>query len=58
MIASILTARNVVAGYVPGMPIVHNVSVDVAPGEIVHNNRTERRRQIDVPQGDRWRGAV
>jgi len=33
--ASILTARNVVAGYVPGMPIVHNVSVDVAPGEIV-----------------------
>ncbi len=35
MIASILTARNVVAGYVPGMPIVHNVSVDVAPGEIV-----------------------
>jgi ABC-type branched-subunit amino acid transport system ATPase component len=35
VIASILTARNVVAGYVPGMPIVHNVSVDVAPGEIV-----------------------
>jgi ABC-type branched-subunit amino acid transport system ATPase component len=35
VIASILTARNVVAGYVPGMPIVHDVSVDVAPGEIV-----------------------
>ena len=35
MIAPILTARNVVAGYQPGMPIVHDVSVDVAPGEIV-----------------------
>jgi branched-chain amino acid transport system ATP-binding protein len=35
VIASILTARNVVAGYVPGMPIVHDVSVDLAPGEIV-----------------------
>jgi branched-chain amino acid transport system ATP-binding protein len=35
VIASILTARNVVAGYMPGMPIVHDVSVDVAAGEIV-----------------------
>jgi branched-chain amino acid transport system ATP-binding protein len=31
----ILSARDVVAGYVRGLPIVHSVSVDVAPGEIV-----------------------
>jgi branched-chain amino acid transport system ATP-binding protein len=31
----VLIARNVVAGYIPGMPIVHDVSVDVRPGEIV-----------------------
>ena len=31
----ILMARNVVAGYVPGMPIVHDVSVAVGAGEIV-----------------------
>jgi branched-chain amino acid transport system ATP-binding protein len=31
----ILSAREVVAGYVRGLPIVHGVSVDVAPGEIV-----------------------
>jgi branched-chain amino acid transport system ATP-binding protein len=32
---AILVARDVVAGYVPGMPIVHGVSLAVAPGEIV-----------------------
>jgi len=32
---SILTARGVIAGYVPGLPIVHGVSLEVAPGEIV-----------------------
>ncbi len=31
----ILSARDIVAGYVHGLPIVHGVSVDVAPGEIV-----------------------
>jgi ABC-type branched-subunit amino acid transport system ATPase component len=31
----ILTARDVVASYVPGLPIVHGASVHVAPGEIV-----------------------
>ncbi len=31
----ILSAREIVAGYVRGLPIVHGVSVDVAPGEIV-----------------------
>jgi ABC-type branched-subunit amino acid transport system ATPase component len=31
----VLSARDVVAGYVPGLPIVHGVSVDVAPGDIV-----------------------
>jgi branched-chain amino acid transport system ATP-binding protein len=31
----ILEARHVVAGYVPGMPIVHDISLAVAPGEIV-----------------------
>jgi branched-chain amino acid transport system ATP-binding protein len=35
MTGPILSARNVIAGYRPGMPIVHDVSVDVAPGEIV-----------------------
>jgi ABC-type branched-subunit amino acid transport system ATPase component len=32
---SVLIARHVVAGYVPGMPIVHDVSIEVAHGEIV-----------------------
>ncbi len=31
----ILSARDVVAGYVRGLPILHGVSVDAAPGEIV-----------------------
>lgn len=35
MTAPMLVARNVIAGYAPGMPIVHDVSIDVAPGEIV-----------------------
>lgn len=35
MTAMLLEARNVAAGYVRGMPIVHDVSLDVAPGEIV-----------------------
>jgi branched-chain amino acid transport system ATP-binding protein len=33
--APILSARDVIAGYVRGLPIVHGVSVEVAPGEIV-----------------------
>src|SRR5690349_12797955 len=32
---SLLEARDVVAGYVAGLPIVHGVSVAVNPGEIV-----------------------
>jgi ABC-type branched-subunit amino acid transport system ATPase component len=35
MTAPVLIAQNVSAGYVRGMPIVHDVSLDVAPGEIV-----------------------
>jgi ABC-type branched-subunit amino acid transport system ATPase component len=35
MSESILTARGVIAGYVPGLPILHGVSLEVAPGEIV-----------------------
>ncbi|MBM3531848.1 MAG: ABC transporter ATP-binding protein [Alphaproteobacteria bacterium] len=35
MTQPILIARDVVAGYVPGLPIVHGVSADIAPGEIV-----------------------
>jgi branched-chain amino acid transport system ATP-binding protein len=35
MTAPVLMARDVVSGYVPGLPIVHGVSADVAPGEIV-----------------------
>ncbi|MET0605288.1 MAG: ABC transporter ATP-binding protein [Beijerinckiaceae bacterium] len=35
MTSPILSARNVVAGYAPGLPIVHDVSADVSPGEIV-----------------------
>jgi branched-chain amino acid transport system ATP-binding protein len=31
----VLIATNVVAGYVRGMPIVHDVSLDVSEGEIV-----------------------
>lgn len=31
----LFAARNVVAGYLPGMPIVHNVSLTVSAGEIV-----------------------
>jgi branched-chain amino acid transport system ATP-binding protein len=35
MTEPVLVARNVVAGYAPGLPVVQDVSVDVAPGEIV-----------------------
>ncbi|MBN9062639.1 MAG: ABC transporter ATP-binding protein [Rhizobiales bacterium 65-9] len=35
MTAPLLIARNVVAGYVAGLPIVHDVSCEVSPGEIV-----------------------
>ena len=35
MTAPILVAREVVAGYVPGLPIVHGVSAEIAPGEIL-----------------------
>ncbi len=35
MSAPILVAQDVVAGYMPGMPIVQGVSATVAPGEIV-----------------------
>jgi ABC-type branched-subunit amino acid transport system ATPase component len=35
MTAPILSARGVVAGYVPGFPIVQGVDIDVSPGEIV-----------------------
>ncbi|MBL8689475.1 MAG: ABC transporter ATP-binding protein [Rhodospirillaceae bacterium] len=31
----VLVARDVVAGYVPGLPIVHGVSAEIAPGEIL-----------------------
>ena len=31
----VLEARNVVAGYVPNLPILHDVSVHVSAGEIV-----------------------
>jgi branched-chain amino acid transport system ATP-binding protein len=34
MTAPVLVARNVVAGYAPGLPIVQGASIDVAPGEI------------------------
>ena len=35
MTAPILVARHVAAGYRPGLPIVHDVSLAVAPGEVV-----------------------
>jgi branched-chain amino acid transport system ATP-binding protein len=35
MNAPVLAARDIVAGYVPGLPIVHGVSAEIAPGEIV-----------------------
>ena len=35
MTAPVLIARDVVAGYVPGLPIVHGISAEIAPGEIV-----------------------
>ncbi len=35
MTSPILVARDVVAGYVPGLPIVRGVSAEIAPGEIV-----------------------
>jgi branched-chain amino acid transport system ATP-binding protein len=35
MSAATLTCRDIVAGYVAGMPIVHGVSLNVAPAEIV-----------------------
>jgi ABC-type branched-subunit amino acid transport system ATPase component len=35
MTAPILVARDVVAGYVPGLPIVHGISAEIAPGEIL-----------------------
>jgi branched-chain amino acid transport system ATP-binding protein len=33
--APLLAARDIVAGYAPGLPIVHGVSIEVAAGEIV-----------------------
>jgi branched-chain amino acid transport system ATP-binding protein len=33
--APLLVADDVVAGYVPGLPIVHRVSLQVAPGEVL-----------------------
>ncbi|MBI1776788.1 MAG: ABC transporter ATP-binding protein [Proteobacteria bacterium] len=35
MSRGLLTAENVRAGYVPGMPIIHDVSLEIATGEIV-----------------------
>jgi ABC-type branched-subunit amino acid transport system ATPase component len=35
MTQALLESRNVAAGYVRGMPIVHDVSLDIAAGEIV-----------------------
>ncbi len=35
MTGPLLQAREIAAGYVPGMPIVHDVSLDVAAGEVV-----------------------
>jgi ABC-type branched-subunit amino acid transport system ATPase component len=35
MTAPVLVARNVVAGYAPGLPIVQDASIEVAPGEVV-----------------------
>ncbi len=35
MSTPILTARNICASYVRGMPIVHDISVEIAPGEVV-----------------------
>lgn len=35
MTAPLLQARDIVAGYVPGLPIVHGVSLAVAPGEVL-----------------------
>jgi ABC-type branched-subunit amino acid transport system ATPase component len=35
MTAPVLSARDIVAGYVPGLPIVHGVSAEIAPGEVV-----------------------
>ena len=35
MSEALLIARDIVAGYVPGLPIVHGVSVEVAAGEVV-----------------------
>ena len=35
MTSPVLVARDVVAGYVPGLPIVHGVSAEISAGEIV-----------------------
>lgn len=35
MTAPILVASDIVAGYAPGLPIVHGVSAEIAPGEIL-----------------------
>ncbi len=35
MSLSVLQAKNVVAGYVPNMPILHGVSIHVGPSEII-----------------------
>jgi ABC-type branched-subunit amino acid transport system ATPase component len=35
MSAPLLSAKDIVAGYFGGLPVVHGISVDVAPREIV-----------------------
>jgi branched-chain amino acid transport system ATP-binding protein len=35
MTAPLLISRDIVAGYRPGLPILHGVSLDVSPGEVV-----------------------
>ena len=49
--APVLTARNLVAGYLPGINILNGMSVDVhaRPGAL--RARTERHRQIDAAEG-------
>ena len=49
--APVLTARDLVAGYLPGINILNGMSVDVCRGEMRCGARAERHRQVDAVEG-------
>ena len=49
---SLLEARDLVAGYLPGVDILHGADLDGRRRGDRRHHRAERRREVDVAQGD------